>query len=343
MTITKVTQNETSLTLRDLIDGPVADGQVPVLSDGNFVGVDLPSASNGSSTGSSTSLSTEQGNTLIEDTGGSLYGLSLMDTAQYQFPVSATFNGGPTFNSSGATDPNSLFLGSFVAEAGTLTIEYSSVVTSGTAGLGISSTPFPTDIDAGDVVGSDIFSGSASSQRLNTTTQTRTYTVNIPTAGTYYIGVFNGGGGASDSHTVVVNDPNLMEQVTARTYSDGQTDKVIYFDDTNQPVELPSIPANWTLVDTTLLNYEDSNSIRRQWGVQAGDAVNTDVTVTFPQPMANTDYTLNLSKHLVNPTGFSDLSIVSLTTTGFTYRNINIALGTAGGDNVHWEIVGLRP
>ena len=42
MTITKVTPNETTETLRDLIDGPVVDGQVPVLSDGNFVGIDLP-------------------------------------------------------------------------------------------------------------------------------------------------------------------------------------------------------------------------------------------------------------------------------------------------------------
>ena len=122
------------------------------------------------------------------------------------------------------------------------------MLTAGNAGLGISSVPFPTSIGASDVVGSDIFNTSSVTQRLTLASPTRTYTVNIPTAGTYYIGVFSGGSGASDSHTVVVNDPNLMEQVTARTYSDGQTNKVIYFSDTNQPVELPAIPANWTLV-----------------------------------------------------------------------------------------------
>lgn len=148
-------------------------------------------------------------------------------------------SGGNTNNTGGGSGPQALTLGQINVDiAGTYEITHSAAVTAGTAGFGISSTPF--DATSTSVIAADVFTSSL--DRLNTSTTSQAYEVTFANAGVYYVGVFSGGGAASNSHDITLDNELLdSEEFTAYAYDDGN---IIYFLNSVES-QTQEIPVNW--------------------------------------------------------------------------------------------------
>jgi len=133
----------------------------------------------------------------------------------FQLGFSQTATGAEaTDNTGGNGNPDGGTLGGTITipAAGTYTVIHTATINANGAGsgFGINTTPFTNGENAAaltsEIVGANVFS--SSSDRINATTPSKTYTVNFPAAGTYYIGFFSGGTNSTSGHTLTVTDGN---------------------------------------------------------------------------------------------------------------------------------------
>jgi len=161
--------------------------------------------------------------------------------------------GGPTTNGAGGgTGPQSLSLGQIIIPAaGVYPVTHSTTGLVNNAGMGISSAPFP-DNNAPAVAGGDIFT--SASDRLSVAEPSKTYPVDFPAAGTYYVGVFSGGGARADSHTVTVEGIGATAgagpKVQVFTYEGDTQPSAAFLESDNSELDISGgIPTGWELCE----------------------------------------------------------------------------------------------
>ena len=120
----------------------------------------------------------------------------------YDFEIDETFTFGETRNPAASGTPSGLggAANTFtLREPATVTITHSGTLVNGNAGIGISTVALPDN--ANTVANADAFSTSANADRITSSTPTQIHTVLLD-AGTYFVGVFSGGGSRATSQTV---------------------------------------------------------------------------------------------------------------------------------------------
>ena len=173
---------------------------------------------------------------------------SRVSRAQCYEILSQDFAAGPTSNGGAGTGPSGLSLGSIeIPAAGTYDVTHTAIGLMNNAGFGISSSPLANA--ANTVAAADIFNTQPGGDRLTVASPSRTYSVPFPAAGTYYIGVFSGGGGSATTHTVTVDGVVVAGDIEAQkvnvfTLEDGS--QYAFLDDDNTEIDISGgIPSGW--------------------------------------------------------------------------------------------------
>ncbi len=130
--------------------------------------------------------------------GADVYDLTPEQT--FTFDFGGTDNGGASAPSGRGGAANTFTL----TEPATANITHSGASISGNAGIGISTTILPDA--ANPVAASDAYT--TTGDRIDATTSSKNYSTSLA-AGTYYVGVFSGGGSSAASHNVTISVDNI--------------------------------------------------------------------------------------------------------------------------------------
>ena len=204
-----------------------------------------------------------------------------------QASLEEVLSGGATSNgATGRTGPAALSLGSFtIVESGQYAITHTVTGNVNTHGLGISDTPIDVSSATG-VANSDIFSTTA--DRVIAPSTSENYDIDLE-AGTYFIGVFSGGGSAADSHEITITGgAGTGQRFNVFNFDDGEVRAYTANDGTEVDISAtaPNLPTGWVPCEdgspTTVLNSAFFNIVTSQDSTQAGDIL--CLLYTSPSP-----------------------------------------------------------